>query len=453
MNSIRRRLLAGLAAAMILGWGALAALVYHEAEHEVQEVFDAHLAQYARVLQSLVTGVAGMAPAPPAISRPPVISAYSEEHPTLGHKYERKLVFRVWSTSGGLLMQSAAAPMIDPPAESGYGAELFDDHDWRTFALVDDTLRVWVAERDDVRGETVDHIVFQQLAPGVLVLPLIAVLVWMVVGRGLSPLKRVAAEVAQRSPAQLAPLTIDKVPEEIRPLTDALNSLFARLRQAFERERRFTADAAHELRTPLAAIKTQAQVALAETDPEARRRALENIVRGSDRASRLETQLLTLARLDPDAQRPVTLARIDVVEVAREVVADATPIALEKDVELALEGTPSAIAPADPELLSVLLRNLVENGVRYTRAGSEVVVTIGVEQSAVRVAVDDAGPGIPETERARVFERFYRMLGTGVSGSGLGLSIVQRIADLHRATVTLGESPQGGLRVELRLPQ
>lgn len=450
MISIRRRLLAGLLTTIGAVWLAIAAMVYHVAQHEAQEVFDAQLAQYARVLQALAAPRArGERPA-----RLPVLPVgdYDDALPGSGHRYERKLRFHVWDAQGRLLMSSQAGPTpATAPAAAGYGTEAADGHAWRTFALITDpgAPRVYVAERDDVRGELVQEVVVRQLAPGLLALPVFGLVVWVVVGRGLRSLKRAAAEVARRSPAQLEPLRVADAPAEIRPLVDALNRLFERLRIAFERERRFIADAAHELRTPIAAIKTQAQVAADATDPEQRRRALANIVRGVDRATHLEAQLLTLARLDPEARasvqrRPVALARL-----ARAVLAELAPEAIAKHIDLTLDADDHLTVAGDPDLLAILLRNLVHNAVQYTPAGGAVAVVLGAADGAVHLRVLDTGPGIPPDEGERVFERFYRGRGGNQTGSGLGLSIARRIAELHGAGLTLANRAGGGLAASL----
>jgi two-component system sensor histidine kinase QseC len=219
------------------------------------------------------------------------------------------------------------------------------------------------------------------------------------------------------------------------------------LQQAFETERRFTSDAAHELRTPLAAIKTQAQVALRSSADEERRRALNQVISGVDRASHLVQQLLTLARIDPTLW--VGSELIDLPALASEVLAEIAPMALARDIDLSLEaGLPPAIR-GDRAMLGMMLRNLVDNAIKYTPAGGKVEVRLARDGARLNLSVDDSGPGITPEERARVFERFYRQVGTNVPGSGLGLSIVKRIADLHHAEVRLGDAALGGLRAEV----
>lgn len=457
MISIRRRLLVGLLTAVGLVWFGIAAMVYHVAQHEAEEVFDAQLAQYARVLQRLVAAHQTGGQDPRALPLPPalIIRSFTEQVPEEGHRYERKLRFHVWDANGRLLVSSQEPPVSRvAPTAAGYGTESADGHEWRTFSLVsgDRGPRVYVAERDDIRGELVAEVVVRQMAPGLLAFPIFGLVIWIVVGRGLHPLQRVAREVSRRNPEQLEALRVADVPTETRPLVDALNRLFERLQTAFERERRFIADAAHELRTPIAAIKTQAQTAMAAQDARQRQHALDNIVRGVDRATHLEAQLLTLARLDPEARASLRHRDVKLVPLARAVLAELGPSAVAKDIDLGLDAADAIATTGDPDLLAILLRNLVENAIRHTPEGGSVTVTLAREPGTVVLGVADTGPGISDADRERVFERFYRASVGRDCGSGLGLSIVKRIADLHGASVMLQMRPEGGLLATVRLP-
>lgn len=463
MKSIRYRLLFGLLTAITLLGLIVAIQIYRDALHEVEEVFDAHLAQYARVLSVLIAKAVEDED-PQALQRflpfmPEVFGVAAEdgdEAQPYGHEYERKLAFEIWTAEGELLLHSIGAPVfLDAPQQPGYSEQASGNHIWRVFNLIEPyrRVRVRVAERDDVRTEMAIKIVRRQLAPGLLSLPLLGIVIWLVIGRGLSPLQSVTQEIARRSPDQLEAVPIADVPNEIRPLVAALNHLFARLSAAFERERRFTADAAHELRTPLAAIKTQAQVALEISDERARRHALQQVIRGVDRSGRLAEQLFTLTRLDPEACDGLSKQQLNLHAVAREIAATTVPTALKNHIELTLDGADSAIVLGDPCSLAILMRNLIDNAVRYTPAQGSVQVLIELTDGAVRLRVIDTGPGIPVEQRRRVFERFYRGLGHNIPGSGLGLSIVQRIAELHGAEVELLDGPGGrGLEARVDFP-
>lgn len=449
MISLRRRLLVILLSLFVLAWVVLAAFSYRNARHEIEELFDAELAQSARVLLALTQHELDEPDERDAGAELGEISADS----VIGHKYEKKIAFQVW-LGGRLLLRSPSAPAFSLAPGTGFSDRTIDGNPWRVFALLGDReeIRIEVGERDDVRNELVRDIVRDLLWPFLLTLPVLAVLIWTGVGRGLAPLKRTAAEIGRRSPHQLDPLPVGGAPAELRPVVDSLNALLARLDDALESERRFTASASHELRTPLAGLKAQAQVALRAGNQSERAQALAQLVRGVDRATRLVEQMLTLARLDPGE----AATRYELVELAPllgEVLADYGAAALDKGVELALaDGTEGAVL-ADRYALEVMLRNLIDNAVRYTPGPGQVAVGAHTRGREVVLWVADSGPGIPAAERARVFDRFYRVAGTDAAGCGLGLSIVRRIALLHGAEIELGEtSAAGGLRVEVHFP-
>ncbi|BCB25160.1 two-component sensor histidine kinase [Sulfurimicrobium lacus] len=459
-TSLRAKLLLLLLGAVTVAWLATALFTYFDTHHEIDEIFDAQLAQSAKVLLAQAAhdikerrgdhdGVAG-------------------EVRSGDHKYERELAFQLWDNEGRLLLRSSGAPeqLLSPGYAAAHPGEKSHDHHgehrgrfedvtiagqgWRVFSHWDEEGEVLVqmGEHHEVRQELAANVAGRLLLPLALGLPFLALLVWIALGRGLAPLRKVNNEVAARDPGYLAPLAREGIPAEIAPLVDSLNSLLTRLGEALENERRFTADAAHELRTPLAALKTQAQVALRAEEPGQRRTALENLVLGTDRATHLVEQLLTLARLDPAAENAAISERCDLAALARRTLADLMPGALAKHIELELTGAESASVTGSPAMLGILLRNLVDNAILYSPPGGRVVVSV----EAGRLEVTDSGPGIPDEERQRVFDRFYRVLGHEVPGSGLGLSIVRRIADLHGAKLTLGEGEAGkGLRVTLEL--
>ena len=464
-SSLRLKLLLLLLAIVAAAWSATAVFSFLDARHEMDEIFDAQLAQTAKLL---------LAQADHDIEdlqdrRDGVASEVRSDD----HKYERKLVFQVWDNRGDLLVRSEEAPAEalspayaaagphaadDHPHPGGTPRGRFDDvesggHRWRVFSHWNESgeVLVQVGEHADVRRELAAHIALRLLGPLAFTLPLLGILIWLAVGEGLAPLRRIGEEVASRAPDNLAPLEAGAVPTEIAPLVASLNTLLHRLDDALDNERRFTADAAHELRTPLAALKTHAQLALRAADESGRKAALESVLVGADRATHLVEQLLTLARLDPDSGA-AALAPCPLAPLARQVLADLGPAALAKNLDLELSGEGS-VAGHGP-MLAILLRNLVDNAVRYTPPGGAVRVHITENTDGVALAVSDSGPGIPAEERQRVFDRFYRVLGNEAPGSGLGLSIAKRIADLHRAELVLGDSEGGhGLTVTLRFPR
>jgi two-component system sensor histidine kinase QseC len=440
MPSLRRRLLALLSGTVLLAWAATAIFSYFDARHEIGEMLDAHLAQSAGLiaaqLEHEIDGGKGTA----------VPRRYGQE---------RKIAFQVWDGNNALRLHSVSAPQTRLSAsEEGFADAVIEGKRWRIFSRRDESGRflVQVGERYELRDELAESVAGHLMHPLAIALPALALLIWLAVGAGLAPLARLAGEVGRRAPDNLAPLEESRAPREVRPLLGALNDLFARLRASLEQERRFTADAAHELRTPLAAVKTQAQVALAAADAKERAHALAQVVTGADRAAHLVEQLLALARLDP--QTALAQAQgVSLRALAAECVAALAPAAAQKGIEVGLVAADAGQVFGDSTLLAVLLRNLVDNAVRYSASGGEVEVRVASDDGSVLLSVTDSGPGIPAAEHSRVFERFYRVLGSGAEGSGLGLSIVRRIADLHRASIALADGPGGrGLVASVRFP-
>lgn len=436
--SLRRRLLALLLGAVGTVWLALALSSYFDAHHEIDEMFDAQLAQSAQLLLAQATHE---------------IDEIDFDREQFGHKYQRRFVFQILDRAGQVLLHSAVAPAVALASQPGYSDVQLNGEKWRVLARwdADGEYQVQVAERHAPRIKLARAITLRMLLPALAALPLLALLIWLGVSKGLAPLGRIAREVASRAPQHLAPLDIQQSPREILPLVEALNGLFERLNQTLENERRFTADAAHELRTPLAALRVQAQVALRAQEDSERRHAIEQVVAGADRATHLVEQLLTLARLDPDTARAMHQP-FDLHAVATETLSALAPAAVAKHIELSLAEGPQVMVQGDAAMLGMLLRNLVDNAVRYTPEGGTVSVAVKSEHGRAVLEVCDTGPGILPEEQDHVLERFYRGLGTGQSGSGLGLSIVKRIAQLHGAELYLGEGAGGkGLRVRLLL--
>ena len=365
-----------------------------------------------------------------------------------------KIAFQVWE-GHTLLLHSDNAPLIPLATAAGYSDQWVAGEHWRVFMLAgpDGLYNVQVGQLHEVRQELMHEIVLIMSLPVMLALPLLALLFWWGISRGLRPLQRVTDEVAQRSAHEMGPLPDNGIPLEIRPLTRALNELLQQLRNTFDRERRFTSDAAHELRTPLASIKTQAQVAQRATVEEERQQALRQINSGVDRATHLVEQLLTLARLDPATAaldfKPVNLCRL-----LEEVIADIAPAAHAKQIDIGMAECQACVLSGSEAALAILIRNLLDNAIRYTPVGGTVDAAVKCQQQRIVLTVTDSGPGVPEAERSRVLERFYRGAMEGQSsGCGLGLSIVKRIAELHGASLMLDASESGcGLCVTVALP-
>lgn len=455
-HSLKARLLGLVLAAIVVIWLGTAVFSYLSSRREVGEILDAHLAQAASLLIAQV-GVEGLGDERGSAHherRRLHLEDFPEEHAPSLHRQSRKVAFQVWEGGRLLRLHSENAPDLRLLADDeGFGDSVVAGERWRVFSAWDPRRQfvVQVGERVDARDALVRETLGILLKPLVVALPLLAALIWFAVGSGLKPLRHLTAEVARRDPRNLAPLAVEDAPREVAPLVAQLDALFARVGELIGNERRFTADASHELRTPLAAIRAQAQVALGATADAERQRALEQVISGCDRAKHLVEQLLTLARLEVDDWRE-RFAPVDLSAVAAEVVAEIAPTAIARDVEVAFDSPGPCACRGDAGLLRVLLRNLVDNAVRYSPSGASVHVGVRID-AGVRLTVADDGPGIPTEERENVMRRFYRVLGTQAPGSGLGLSIVARIAEIHGAVVDLSSGDGGcGLVVNVAFP-
>jgi two-component system sensor histidine kinase QseC len=439
-SSIKRRLLFGLLAATVLVWGVALFLSYRDTRHELNELLDAYLAQSTALL---ITQLG---------HEPEEIDEIDTEHVPSLHRYSRKVAFQVWEHGEELLLRSVAAPNTRLSHQlEGYSDATVAGERWRVFSAWDAEHQyvVQVGERREVRDKLAREIAENLLHPLLLSLPVLGLIIWLGVSRGLRPLAALRQQVEARDPNNLTPLDSANAPSEVAPLLHALDSLFARVRSLLDHERRFTADAAHELRTPLAAIKTQAQVARAAVGDEERKRALDNVLAGCDRAAHLVAQLLTLARLEPGQLNRRETCNLR--KLAADAIAEMAPGAVEKGVEVQLNEGAAIHIEGDPGLLRILMRNLIDNAIRYSPSGGSVQVSVSERNGHAEFAVSDQGPGIPAEARTLVWERFHRVLGTGEEGSGLGLSIVKRIAELHGAEAALMEGEAGkGLCVVLR---
>lgn len=439
--SLRARLLLMLLVATGAVWLTAAWWSYHDALQEAEELLDAQLAQSARLVL--------------AQTRHELIEEGGGELDALDtmfdddlHPYEQKLQFRIYSAEGKVLLSSSSPPPLLDPNMSGYLNLQDGEMGWRVLVTGDPggLLRVEVAQSLSIRDEIASYIALRMAMPVLVALPLLAVLIYLLVGRALRPLVMLAKTVSFRGASNLSPLETDTLPREVLPVVTSLNTLLGRLGRTLENERRFTADAAHELRTPLAAIQMQAQVALATTDDKNRQHALGQVIGGTQRATRLVEQLLRLARLDPLTGLGDTHP-VDLNALARQVVAE-----LPGDADggrVHWHAGEAASVQGDADLLAVALRNLLDNALRYTPEGSQVNLAIRRDANGLCLEVEDDGPGVPETELARLTERFYRGREVTQEGSGLGLAIVQRIAQLHGATLKLENRQQGGLRAGL----
>lgn len=426
-NSLRWRLFAILAVSVVFAWIATAFFTYQDARREIGTMLDVRLVNVAELAMAHLASLEN-------------VSASAQRI----HDYT-DTTLQLWQRDGTLLLSSNTAPDERLGAQrDGFENATINGVQYRIYSHWDAAgqINVRVGERYKLRDSLAESVASHLLHPLYFAIPMLGALIWLSVGVGLAPLSRFAREVQQRDPDRLEPLDLTDTPREVLPLQAALNALFFRLQNSLEYERRFTADAAHELRTPLAAIKTQAQVAYSVCDSDQVTQALNKVIGGADRAVHLLEQLLTLSRLDPQ-RSPVDQHRIKLSAVAKECVALYAPVAIRKHVDLGYEGCVDGWIRGDAALLAILVRNLVDNAVRYTPAGGQVDVRVEQNENDVFLHVVDTGPGIPEKERKAVASRFYRILGSGEEGSGLGLSIVERIAELHGVSLTFQDSRAG----------
>jgi two-component system OmpR family sensor kinase len=438
--SIRRDLVGWLALGLLAAIVVAAAATYMRAREEANALFDYQLAQMAASITGMPIGAQAELAAPGA----------------------GDVVIGVWSRSGVEIYRSQPQRALPQAGQQGFTTIAAADGEWRVFSVRAGDQVVQVAQPMRLRRELAASMALSTILPLLAVVPFLAVFVWFGIARSLAPLERLAAAVRHRSPATLAPLSEDNLPLEVQPLVQDLNGLLARLASARDAQRAFIADAAHELRTPLTAVHLQAQLAERAADPAERGAALAELRAGLERATHLVGQLLTLAREEPDVAT-APLAPVDLAAVAQGVIGEYVAQAAARGIDLGLAGDDGAAADArgrfvvngDAASLRTLLSNLVDNALRFTAEGGRADVGLARDGDAVLLAVRDSGPGIPEAEQPRVFDRFYRAPGAGgVPGSGLGLAIVKRIAERHGAGVTLGPGVGGasgpGLGVTVR---
>lgn len=447
MRSIERYLLAWIMGALFLGAVAIVMVTYLVTLDEMNEVFDADLKNVAEALG--MHHRAGIGPGDPALPRLPNRSDVPDP---------AEIVTITWTPDGRRVFSSdprVAIPFRDSEAlrHLQVGQE-----DWIVYTDVSANGVAQAAQRLSARHHTAAEAASKIFLPMIALMLLVAALMVVALRRGLVPLDVTARDVAKRTASSLAPIPTADVPQEITPLVSSINELMARLSSAFSAQRRFVAEAAHELRTPVTALRLQLQLLQRSRDTADRSEAMTDLQAGIDRTQHLIEQLLHVARFEPDGQA-MRLERVDLADLARSVVATMSVKADHREIDLGASGETSVVVDADAGQLTVLLNNLVENALRCTPPGGVVDVEALVLEGRPTLRVFDTGPGIPESERERVFGRFYRMhtvqghaiepAGSG-GGSGLGLAIVRAIAELHQATVRL-HTPDSGQGLEVRV--
>jgi len=429
--SLRYRLLLVLLSAITVTTLIATGATYYWARHEIDELLDYQLRQHALAMRDKAT----------------VLGAVVVPEPDP----EQDFVIQAWDWRGVRVYLSHRGVVLPRSRELGYTEVRADGTDWRVYAVILGTHLIQIAQPMQLRRTLATQAALKILYPLLAGLPLLALLVWWLVGRVLAPLRELAKIIGSRDAGRLVPLATQGLPSEARAMVEALNDLIGRLAQALASQREFMADAAHELRTPLTALQLQTQLLTRAQTPFEQQEAIAELKAGVQRSAHLIERLLGYARLDAEADGTAWSA-VDLAELARACVRELEPRAAE--LGLALN---AAIAPAKLEGNAIglrsLLSNLLDNALRYTPPPGTVALDLQASPSTVTLQITDSGPGIPPEERGRVFDRFYRIPGTQTQGSGLGLAIVKRVVDLHRGTITVAAGPGGlGARFTVILP-
>ena len=470
VRSIRRFLLSGILALVSVSLAVSGFIGYLEANHEMEELFDARLAQSARITNQLLKGYMAQhsrlpeggaiyqeweqsAPEPYQKDTSLNLLARDREFTPYGHEFERNLYFQLLNERGDILLRSPSAPTQPlTTLERGFNSETKDHHEWRTFTLYNEEEGTWLiaAERDDERGELASTMATLTMLPLFITLPFLLGLLWWLVSTGLSPLRRVAQAISERHPANLSPLTLTIKARELTPIVNEINRLMHTLADTIAREKQFTNEAAHELRTPLAVLRIHSENLMAAEDEHEREQALRKMLLALDRSDRLIRQLLTQARIDN--QQALALVPLDLSALLQGALAALAPLALKKGQQLSLDGEEHLQVMGQAVLMDLMFSNLIDNALRYTPADGEIAVLVTSEGNRVRVDIRDSGPGIPASALPRLCERFFRVNPQQGDGVGLGMAIVRRIAELHGADLDVHNRPQGGLEVSIWLP-
>jgi two-component system sensor histidine kinase QseC len=443
-------LLLSVSAAITIIWTRL------HTSHEVEEVFDASLAQASKVMHGLVVDHLERHTLTELQSS--VYLAHITDGPNIddlatgtaddpGHPYEYQVGFQVWRFDGTLLLSSPPQFPLQMPVAPGFELIGEPEQPWRSYSLRDPHNQVWIraGHQMSFRRELTDQVADKVLVPTLVVLPLLLLLLSLSIRRGLRPLDGISHDLNNRRSDDLKPLQHNGLPAELVPVVAALNGLFERVSAVLERERRFTADAAHELRTPLAALRIHLEKLRLAPQQTA------DLLSGIGRMDRVVEQLLMLARIEPRRgqlpRKPLALSPL-----CCDLVAQLYPLALARNLQIELEDDPSLQVSGDETLLVIMLRNLIENGIRYTRDGDTLLLRLCARDGQADIAVIDHGPGLDEEARQLVLGRFYRQHRAPGDGAGLGLSIVALIVELHEGQLMLEDTPGGGLTVRVRLP-
>jgi two-component system, OmpR family, sensor kinase len=438
-HSLRARLLGFLLMAVIGTVALQATIAYRTALAEADAIFDYQMQQTALSLRAAM-------PLALLQLQSPGAEAPDDEN--------FNFIVQVWSANGLALFRAGSRTVLPRPVELGFSSGLAKGVRYRIYALQTRDSVIQVAQDMATRRDMASALALRTVWPVALMAPLLMLLVGWVVTASLAPVARVRSQVAQRQADDLEPVSQDGLPHEIVPLVDELNLLFDRLRAAFDAQKNFVADAAHELRSPLAALKLQVQALERAGDEAGRALGLSRLAAGIDRASRVVEQLLVLARQQAQAAAGKRPEPVSLADIAREAVGEIAAEARLRGIDVGLVRADAGEINGHLDALRILLRNLLDNAVKYCLVGGSVDVAVVRDKNWLMLRVEDSGPGIAPAERERALDRFYRSpdnATSGATGSGLGLAIVKSIAELHGATVSLEDSPAlKGLLVTVR---
>lgn len=434
--SLKKRLLQWISFPILIAAALIFVSAYLFSWHEIEEVYDAQLVHSAKTLLQLTEH---------EIAEQQNINI-GTENPNLQHRYENKTAFRIWKNDEIVLQSSRAKDFVGVEAPPGFSEQTIEGKPWRFFVFIDaeNDIRIETAERYAIRYELIGQLMTSLAIPMAILIPVLLLIVWVGVRKSITPLIALSTEVDSRKIDDLTPIKNSDIPREVTPLIEAMNRLFVRIGDSFKREREFTDNAAHELRTPLAAMKTQTQVLLrkASSMPECKD-GLDNLNATIDRTTHLVEQLLSLARLQNDMP---PMEKIDLSDLLEEAIIQTRDMAEHKQQTISSDIIPNVKIEGHSDSLYMLLHNILDNAVKYTPDGGKISVILKPDKT---VSISDNGSGISDTDKKRVFNRFVRVDKTGQTGSGLGLSIAQWIADTHKATLTLKDNEPNGLTVEI----
>lgn len=449
LRSLKKQLLVYLLSSLLLVWGAMVYVSYQQTRDEISKLFNADLAQSARVVHTFVENL---------LQQRRLNKLWDQDKspdlfymPILGHKYERRIAFQLRSVKEGVVLRSESAPEFALSlTRNGFSETIIDDQLWHVFSISTENgdYVIHTGQRDDIRRSLVESLASQEMMGMLIALPALTLVILVIVNRTLSPVNRLRQEIASREVNNLQPLSMDRLPEEALPIVKQINALFAMLDQAFTNERNFTSDASHELKTPLAGLMTQLQVAQKAKDEGMRSQALQKCQQAVMRMTHMVQQLLTLSRVQHHNVQ-LSLQPLNLYQAIVATIAELEFSAHEKNIEIELYGKEVYSLKANAQLLSILFRNLLDNAIKYTPNGGRIRVELGDLAGRIYVSVEDSGPGVAGDDYERITQRFYRCVDTAqsVEGSGLGLSIVQRIIRLHNAGIGFSKSALGGLKV------